>query len=133
MNTKITIGSLAAWIQELKEAAKKDAQFSVSWFKGTRDAPFSIIGGWDGGFSENQADILCSSYGDPSYAMCVKIVKNEGPYAYADFEILDMPIDKSGEVDDTCIALEWNDDPAATAQFFLGEWERIMREYGEVA
>lgn len=134
MNTKFTIESLAAWIEELKEAAKKDEQFSISWFKGTKDEPFSIIGGWDGRFSESMADILCSSNGDPSYAMCVKIAVNEGPYAYTDFEIMNMPINpETKEVDDTCIALEWEDDPMLTAEFFMSEWERIKVEYDEVA
>lgn len=131
MKHNINIKDLAKWITSLKVAAKNDTQFLVDWFEGTKDSKFSIIGGWDGSYSENQADILCSSAGDPSYAMCVKIITNEGPYAYADFEVLNMPIDKFGDVDNTCIALEWDDDPEQVAQFFLGEWERIMKEHEE--
>lgn len=133
MNTKNTamLNNLTEWIEEIIEAAKDDNCFSIAWFKGTENKPFSIIGGWMEGFSEDYSDLLCISKSNPKYAMCIKIAVNEGPYAYTDFEMMDMPINKEGDVDDTCIALEYNDDPKATAEFFLGEWERIMREYGE--
>lgn len=129
MNNKFTSESLVQWIEDLKEAAQKDEAFSISWFEGTQDAPFSIIGGWMEGF-ENYSGLLCVSKAEPKYAMCVKIAVNEGPYAYTDFEVMNMPVDSSGEVDDTCIALECDDDTESLAQFLEMEWERIMREYG---
>lgn len=131
-NTKITLKCLAAWISSLMEAAEKDEQFSVSFFKGTENEPFNIVGGWMKGFSNEYSDLLCISRSNPEYAMCVKIATNEGPYAYADFEALNMPTDKHGNIDNTCIALEREDDPETTACFFLGEWERIMEEHQEV-
>ena len=131
MNTTVNVSTLAKWIKELKKKAKRDEQFLVSWFDETMDKPYSIVGGWDSGFSDKFEDVFCSSKTDPGYVMCIKVIKNEGPYAYADFEILDMPEDKDGVVDDTCIPLEWDDDPEYAAQFFLGEWERIMKEHGE--
>jgi hypothetical protein len=131
MNNKFTIESLAQWINDLKEAAKDDTSFSIAWFKGTENEPFSIIGGWMEGF-ENYSGVLCTSKTEPTYAMCIKIAINEGPYAYTDFEIMNMPWDEdSGEVDDTCIALEYDDDSESLAQFFEMEWERIMKEYSE--
>lgn len=130
-NTKITLKRLAAWIGSLMEAAENDEQFSVSFFKDTENEPFNIVGGWMKGFSNEYSDLLCISKSNPKYAMCVKIAVNEGPYAYADFEVLNMPTDKYGDVDNTCIALECEDDPEATARFFLGEWERIMEEHQE--
>jgi hypothetical protein len=33
---------------------------------------------------------------------------------------------EDGEVDDNCIALEWHDDPAKVAEFFMIEWEQLM-------
>lgn len=132
MNNKFTVESLAAWIRCLVDHAKKDEQFSVSWFPETKNEPFSIVGGWMEGFSEDYSDLLCISKSEPNYAMCIKIVINEGPYAYTDFEILNMPLDpETNEVDDTCIALEWEDDPEETACFFKAEWERIMKEHEE--
>ena len=132
MNREAILKDLAIWINDLKESARRDDAISISWFKGTKDAPFSIIGGWAEGFNGDYADIFCISKADPYYAMCVKVAINEGPYAYTDFEIMNMPYDeKSGEVDDTCIPLEWDDNPEVAAQFFLGEWERIMKEHGE--
>ena len=130
MNKDI-IKKLAEWIEDLKEAAKKDGAISISWFKETDNEPFSIIGGWMEGFSEDYSGLLCISKADPAYAMCVKIAVNEGPYAYTDFEIMDMPIDAEGNVDDTCIALEYDDDAEELATFLLTEWERITKEYGD--
>jgi hypothetical protein len=61
--------------------------------------------------------------------MCVKIAVNEGPYAYTDFEIMNMPVNEEGDVDDTCIALEYDDDVESLAAFLHTELERINKEY----
>ncbi len=126
-----TIRELATWIEELKELAEGDSDILISWFKGTKDKPFSIIGGWMSGFSESYSDLLCISKTNPSFAMCVKIAINDGPYAYTDFEMMNMPFEEDGSVDDTEIALEWEDDAEDLAVFLLGEWERIMKAHGE--
>lgn len=131
MTNNITIESLTAWIESLKELAKGDSDILISWFKGTKNEHFSIIGGWMEGFSESYDDVLCISKTNSKYAMCVKIAVNEGPYAYTDFEMMNMPYDEEGNVDDTCIALEWEDDPEELATWLLGEWERIMEEHKE--
>ena len=131
MNREAMIKKLADWIEYLKAAAEKDEAFLVSWFRGTEDDDFSIIGGWMPGFSEEYSDILCISKSSPEFAMCVKIASNTNDFTYADFEDFDMPVNKDGEVDNTCIALEWEDDAELTAQFFLSEWERITKEYEE--
>ena len=130
MKTTTIFKDLVNWIEYLKEEARADNCFAIDWFKDTKDKPFSIIAGWMDGFSEDYSDLLCISKGDPCYAMCIKIAVNEGPYAYTDFEIMDMPINENGDVDDTCIALEYGDDSEELARFFLGEWERIMTTYG---
>lgn len=131
MNNKVTLENLTTWIRSLTEDARNDKQFVVSWFKETEDCPFSIVGGWMDGFSEAYNDLLYISKAEPTYALCVKIVSNNGPYAYTDFEMLNMPIDSDGEVDNTCIALELEDDPESAAMFYLTEWERIMKEHDE--
>ena len=132
MNREIMLKELTTWIMGLKEIARADEALSISWFGKTKDYPFSIIGGWSEGFSESYDDIICVSKADPCYAMCVKVVINDGPYAYTDFDIMNMPYnEETGDVDDTCIALEWDDDPEEGAQFFLSQWERIMEEHGE--
>lgn len=123
---------LAEWIESLKEDAKKDNCFSIAWFGDTKDEPFSIISGWMEGFSEDYSDFVCVSKADPNYALCLKIAVNKGPYAYTDFEIMDMPIDKFGEVDNTCLVLEYNDNADSLAEFLLGEWERITKEQKEI-
>lgn len=132
MKTDFTVEQLATWVRSLIEDAKKDEQLSIAWFSGTIDKPFSIIGGWMDGFSEDYSDLLCVSKSNPTYAMCIKIAVNEGPYAYTDFEVMNMPFDpETNEVDDTCIALEYEDDPEEIAAFFLAEWERITKEHME--
>lgn len=126
MNKTFTKEALAGWIKGLKQAAKEDEQFSVSWFIPTKESPLSIVGGWENGFSPREADLFCQSKSEPTFAMCIKIVVNEGPYAYCDFETLNMPVDDREEVEDTCIALEWKDDPTKVAEFYMMEWERLM-------
>lgn len=132
MNNKITIESLAQWIDAMKEAAKDDTSFSISWFPETVDKPFSIIAGWQkkfmyGGFP----DMFCCSKSNPEYVMCIKIAVNEDKNWYCEFDSMDMPVDKDGEVDDTLIMLEWEDSSEAVAEFFIHEWERVMEEHGE--
>ena len=128
MNTKITVEGLAEWIDGIKEAAKDDIYFSIAWFGPTVTTPFSIIAGWqkiDYSFS----DMFCCSKSHPEYVMCIKIAVNEDNTWYRDFESMNMPTDAFGNVDDTCIPLEWDDSAEAAAQFFLGEWERISAEH----
>lgn len=136
MNTKITnynetIKNLAEWIEGLKEAAKEDQNISISWFRGTEFYPFSIVGGWVKGIAETYSDLFYMSKSEPGYAMCVKIAVNDGPYAYTDFEAMNMPLDKNGEVEDTCVALEQDDDSESLATWLLTEWERITKEHEE--
>ena len=132
MNKTFTKEQLTSWIADLQTAAKNDEQFLVDWFKRTKESPFSIVGGWLDGFNPKEADLFCQSKSSPTFCMCVKIIVNEGPYAYCDFETLDMPRSEDGEVDDNCIALEWKDDPAKTAEFFMIEWEQLMDTIKEV-
>ena len=129
MTNMFTKESLTTWISDIKNTAKEDLDISICWFGPTAKEPFSIIGGWQKMFQEDYSDLFCCSKSNPEYVMCVKIAKNEGPYAYADFESLSMPTDSEGMVDDTCIPLEWDDSPEAAAEFFMHEWERIMREH----
>lgn len=133
MNTNSTmdkkIKALTDWIDDLKMAAENDESFDIAWFKDTENEPLSIIGGWLEGFSEDYSDLLYISKTNPKYAMCIKIANNEGPYLYTDFEMMNMPIDKNGEVDDNCIALERTDSSEELAKFYLMEWERLMKEY----
>jgi hypothetical protein len=127
MNTNFTIRELATWITGLIDSAKKDEQFLVNWFKPTEDSTISIVGGWLGGnYPGVNADLFCESKSSPGYIMSVKIILNEGPYAYTDYEMLSMPTEVNGEVDDTCQMLEWNDDPEQIATFFWGEWQRMQ-------
>ena len=133
MNNKFTLDELTVWIEGIKLAAEDDQAFSISWFKGTEKSPFSIIAGWVDSFSEKDefSDMFCINASNPKYAMCIKIAVNEGPYAYIDYEQMNMPIDEDGEVDSIEIMLEWEDDPEDLAEFFMHEWERLMEEHGE--
>ena len=126
-----TTENLADWIRGLIDNAKNDTPFSVFWFKENEysDEPFSIVGGWSDGFSAAYDDLLCISKSNPNYAMCVKIVVNEGPYASSDFDSLNMPTDAFGEVEDTCITLELDEDVNGLAKLLLCELERITQEH----
>lgn len=134
MNNIFTIDDLADWIESIKEAAENDESFSISWFNKTKKSPFAIIAGWIDGFSEHDefSDCFCISASNPKYVMCIKIAENEGPYTYTDYDLMNMPVDEDGEVDNNEIMLEWDDDPEDLAEFFAHEWERIMEEHGEL-
>jgi hypothetical protein len=133
MTTKFTKEQLAEWLEDIKEAAKDDTSFSIAWFKGTEDEPLSIIAGWQECFADNSEvdDLFCCSKSQPKYVMCVKIAENEGPYAYTDYEIMNMPWDReTGDVDDTEVFLEWDDPVDYMADHFRADWLRLMRESG---
>jgi hypothetical protein len=129
MNTTFTKEALAMWIAGLKVSAENDESLSIAWFPGTKNSTIAVIGGWQGGFDREDADLFCISKSNPTYAMSVKIAVNKGPYAYTDFEVMDMPVEADGEVEDTCITLEWEDDPVKVAEFFMIEWERITEAW----
>lgn len=130
MNNTFNIKELAGWIAGLIESAKNDEQFLVNWFKPTENSPISVVGGWLGGnYPGVNADLFCESKSNPGHIMSVKIIQNEGPYAYTDYEMLSMPTEVTGEVDDTCQMLEWNDDPEQIATFFWGEWQRMQETF----
>jgi hypothetical protein len=127
MNTNFTINELATWIADLIDFAKNDNILSVAWFKPTENSPIAIVGGWLGGnYPGVNADLFCESKSDPGYIMSVKLIQNEGLYACPDFEMLCMPTEVDGEVDDTCLMLEWEDDPEQIATFLCGEWQRMQ-------
>jgi hypothetical protein len=130
---KNILKQLTEWIRLLMEEAKKDSNLAVSRFQLPKDSesPFKIVGGWSGGFSEEYADLLYVSKSKPYYAMCIKVAVEDDSHVYSckDFDSLSMPTYKHGEVDDTCVPLELNDDPEQAAQFFLHEYERITKEY----
>ena len=130
MINTFTKDALAGWVNGLIQAAKEDEQSSVSWFIPTKDSPISIVGGWLGGnYPGVNDDLFCVSKSNPEYIMCIKIIQNKSPYAYTDFEMLSMPTEVTGEVDDTCQLLEWNDDPEQIATFFWGEWQRMQETW----
>lgn len=127
MDTKNMTTALVGWIKGLQQAAKEDEQFSVSWFLPTKEQPMAIVGGWSDGYDPADADLFCLSKSNPTFGMCIKVVVNEGPYAYCDFETLNMPMEPNGEVDDTTLTLEWEDNPEVLAKFYIHEWERLMK------
>jgi hypothetical protein len=132
MNNIFTKEELARWIEEIKEAAKNDESFSIAWFKPTKNSPLSIIAGWVEYFANESEvdDLFCVSKSQPKYCMCIKIAENEGPYAYTDYEIMNMPYDRiTNEVENTEIMLEWDDPADSAAEFFKHEWERLMESF----
>ena len=134
MTINFTKEQLATWIEAIKDAAKDDTSFSISFFGGTAKAPLAIIAGWTECFADNSGveDLFCCSKSQPRYCMCIKIAENDGPQAYTDYELMNMPIDsKTGEVENTEVMLEWNDPADYAAEFFMHEWERLMDNYIE--
>lgn len=125
---KEDIAKLSAWIDELRVLAEQDADIPWSVFKSSMgEEPFSIVGGWSYGFSEDYKDVLYISKSNPHYAMCIKIVVSD--WNYTSYETLRMPLDRTNEVEDLNIALERGDLSEDVAMFYLIELERILKEY----
>jgi hypothetical protein len=121
------------WIAGLQMSAENDDRFDVAWFNDTKNEKFSIVGGWlESGFSADDRDLFCLSESNPKYVMAVKVIANDGPYTYCDFETLNMPVAEDGEVDDTLFILEWDTDAAGLAMILYEELERITKAYQEV-
>ena len=131
MNTEAMIKEATEWLEKLREAAFEDKAIEISWFKGTEDSPFAIVGGWSEGFSEGYESLLCTSKADPCYAMCVKIAVNKLSYEHIaiDFDSMSMPRDKNGEIYDVVVALERKENMEELATWLVGEWERISKEF----
>lgn len=127
---KLTKEALIPFLASLIVDAKNDTQFSISWFNPTKDLPFSIVGGWQGGFDPEDTDCLLPSKSSPTYAMCVKIVVNEGPYAYTDYEIMNMPWREGEDVYDVEWILTPDVDLDQLAEVMIREYEYVCKEYG---
>lgn len=137
MKIPFNIVELAQWINIIKQCAADDDQFNTAVFPNTVDTELSIIGGWKSGFSAAYADLLCISHSDEEQAMCIRIVKNPGfntitQFAKRDFDSFDAPT-CMGIEEDNCIALEWEDNPMAVAEFYMSEWERLTVEQEALA
>ena len=132
----ITTENLATWIGDvINNSAKNDEDVSIIWFGPTVTEKYCIVAGWQKMFNEEQsarlADILCISKSRPGYIMCVKVAETPEAGSSTDFESMVMPNSLDEEIDNTCMPLEWEDMPECVAEFFLMEWERIMKEHGE--
>lgn len=127
----MTVQEITTWLKEITANPAED--IAIFWFNKTKHSPLSIIGGWCGGFSEEYKDLLYLSEEDPTYALCVKIVLNQGPYAYTDFELMDMSTNDEGDIEDTLIAIQRDDDDLeALAKFLFGEWQRLTQLYSTI-
>ena len=127
---EITVDKLALWIESVKTIAENDTDITILWFIPTIDKPYAIVAGWQKMFDKDYSDLFCCSKSHPEYVMCIKVAVNDGMQKF-DLDSFDMPVDSSGNVDDTCIPLEWDDSAELVAEFFMHEWERIMTEHGE--
>ena len=130
MGKPFTKEQLIDWIESIRKAAKDDESFSIAWFKPTKNCPFAIIAGWQELDELEGEDSFCRSKSQPKYVMAIKVAENDGPYAYTDYEIMNMPWDsESGDVDDTEVFLEWDDPVDYMADHFMAEWSRVMTRY----
>jgi hypothetical protein len=120
--------SLIKWLEDLINKAELDTE-SVSYFRGTKDSPYCIVGGWGEVCSDALADLLYISESNPDYAMCVKIVKQEAsPDVNLDY-LLEVINPETGEVEFETLPIERDDDLTELARFLLSEWERISKDF----
>lgn len=129
MERTFTKEQLVGWVKNCLSLAVDDKNPGTSAFPGTIAADFSIVAGWQPGFDPEYMDVFACSKADPTKVMCIKIVKNPGfksvtQFAFRDFGLFELPTD-TGLEDNTCVPLEWDDNPEVVADFYLHEWERI--------
>jgi hypothetical protein len=130
MKKTFTREQLIDWIEDIRDAAKDDTSFCIAWFKPTESCPYAIIAGWQELDEPEGDDSFCRSKSNPKYVMAIKVAENRGPYAYTDYEVMDMPWDReSGDVDDTEVFLEWTDSVDYLADRIEAEWLRVMEEH----
>ena len=122
---------LTDWFETLMTKASENKEIDIEWYNyGTESEavstiPYFIVAGWAEGYDTNYNDIL---FVKDNKALSVKLVPNYG-YMGHTFDSLSMPVDKSGEVEYICMAIEREDEPEGLAEFFLSELERLMKEY----
>lgn len=120
--------NLIKWLEDLINKAELDTE-SVSYFRGTKDSPYCIVGGWGEVCSDALTDIFYISESNPDYAMCVKIVKQEAsPDVNLDY-LLEVINPETGEVEFETLPIERDDDLTELARFLLSEWERISKDF----
>ena len=129
-SSKLNKNELVTFLSSLITDAKNDEKFSIAWFNPTKGLPFAIIGGWQDGFDPDITDGLFHSASSPTYVMCVKIAVNEGPYAYTDFEIMNMPCREGEDVYDSEWILLDCTDLDQLAEDIITDYEYICKEYG---
>ena len=121
---------LTDWIQKLMDEADTTKDTKNKWynynseFEAVEFMPYFIVAGWSAEYPEGLSDLFFMKDGK---ALGLKVVPNL-TYEHA-FDTLNMPVDKSGEVEDISVMIERDDDAAALADFFLAELERLIKEY----
>jgi hypothetical protein len=123
------LSKLTTWLDGVRAAAERNENTAYSIFRGSvGKEPLAIACGWASGFSNDYADLLYVNKTNAYKAMCIKIIINDGTYGYTDFDTLNMPVDRFGNLEDTCVALEKEDDSEAVALFYLTELERLLKD-----
>lgn len=125
---------LSNWVDCLRTEADNDLDLVYSIFYPMLDdnetkEQLCIVGGWSKGFSADYSDVLYISKANPNYAMCVKVAVIPTSASNVDFDSFNMPVNKNGNIEDNCVALEREDTSFGVAMFYLNEYERILKEF----
>lgn len=118
------------------ETLAKDIKDAVDWLVGEQegcvtlklDDKLAVCVGWSGGYGNEKRDDVIQSTEDPDYAINAGIKVWTSDDMRTDYDWINYPYYKNGDIEDTGLSLEADEDYTKAAEWLLGEYDR-MKNY----
>ena len=115
------------------ETLAKDIKDAVDWLVGEQegcvtlklDDKLAVCVGWSGGYGKEKRDDVIQSTEDPDYAINAGIKVWTSDDMRTDYDWINYPYYKNGDIEDTGLSLEANEDYTNAAEWLLGEYDRM--------
>ena len=115
------------------ETLAKDIKDAVDWLVGEQegcvtlklDDKLAVCVGWSGGYGKEKRDDVIQSTEDPDYAINAGIKVWTSDDMRTDYDWINYPYYKNGDIEDTGLSLEADEDYTKAAEWLLGEYDRM--------
>ena len=115
------------------ETLAKDIKDAVDWLVGEQegcvtlklDDRLAVCVGWSGGYGKEKRDDVIQSTEDPDYAINAGIKVWTSDDMRTDYDYINYPYYENGDVEDTGLSLEADEDYTNAAEWLLGEYDRM--------
>ena len=115
------------------ETLAKDMKDAVDWLVGEQegcvtlklDDKLAVCVGWSGGYGDEKRDDVIQSTEDPDYAINAGIKVWTSDDMRTDYDWINYPYYKNGDVEDTGLSLKADEDYTKAAEWLLGEYDRM--------